>query len=476
MGNCVSVTVIGCGYVGLVSGVCLADWGHDVTLVDQNENRISMLKEGAIPIYEPGLDALLAACRDRGRICFSSDLAASVPDARCIMIAVGTPSDPLTGDADLSQVLHCAREIAGALSGGGRYTVVVKSTVPPGTCERVEHLIRDLRPDVEVHVASNPEFLREGSAIDDFQNPDRVVFGVHHDHARETMEKLYEPLARRGTRIIVTDCRSSETTKYASNAFLATKIAFVNQLADLCEALGANIKDVIAGTGSDSRIGSKFLEPGPGYGGSCFPKDTMALRNSAREVGVDLSIVAETINANDIRKRSLANRIRLVMGGSLEGRRIAILGLTFKAETDDLRDSPALSLAHALVTLGARVTAYDPQVAAGRDLMEGLAVMAGPYECAANAEALVVATEWAEFRRLDLRRLASVMGEARMFDFRRHIDPEAARAAGFIHHRIGEHPATEEDAGFTHALAVADLFEQPETMAWKVRHKDNSKS
>lgn len=432
-----SISIVGCGYVGLVSGVCLAHWGHNVTCIDSDITRIEALRAGRIPIYEPGLDELLAGCARKKQIRFTADLPGAVRDSRCIIIAVGTPADEETGHADLRQVMACARDIALAMEAGRSYVVVLKSTVPPGTCDRVERTMHSLRPDVEVSVASNPEFLREGSAIADFQQPDRVVVGAEDATALAAMETMYLPLTRSGTRMIITDRKSSELIKYASNAFLATKIAFVNQLADLCEQIGADIGDVAKGMGSDKRIGDRFLEPGPGYGGSCFPKDTMALLQAARRHGVDLSIVGETISSNDRRKSALAERIRSALGGSLRGKTIGAFGLAFKANTDDLRDSPALAIVRALAAAGAHVRACDPSIRPGSKAAREAEIVANPYECARGCDALVFLTEWQTYGDLDLKRLAAATSGRHLFDFRRMIDPEAAAAAGFSVHRLG---------------------------------------
>ena len=430
------IAMIGSGYVGLVSGACFADFGHVVTCVDSNKDKIVALEAGQIPIYEPGLDALVATNRKAGRLFFSTDLAAATRQADAMFIAVGTPSRRGDGHADLSYVYAAAEEIARAVDG---FTVVVtKSTVPVGTGDEVEAIIRRVNPAADVAVVSNPEFLREGAAIADFKRPDRIVIGFGDPRAREVMDELYRPLYLNQAPILYTSRRTSELTKYAANAFLATKITFINEIADLCEALGADVQDVARGIGLDNRIGRKFLHAGPGYGGSCFPKDTLALIRTAQEAGAPARIV-ETVEAvNKARKLRLAARVEQACGGLLTGKRIALLGLAFKPNTDDMRDAPSIDLVAGLLAAGARVSAYDPEsMAQARPLMPGVDFHDDAYACAEGADALVIVTEWDAFRALDLARVKTALKAPVVVDLRNIYRPEDMRRRGFAYSSIG---------------------------------------
>ena len=424
------IAVIGTGYVGLVSGVCFSDFGHEVTCVDKAADKISRLGKGEIPIYEPGLDAVLARNVAAHRLNFSTDLKSAVQGAEAIFIAVGTPSRRGDGHADLSYVIDAAREIGEALN---HYAVIVtKSTVPVGTNRMVAETIRKANPKADFDVASNPEFLREGAAIDDFMRPDRVVVGVETERARHVMAEIYRPLFLRDFPIVFTDLESAEMIKYAANAFLATKISFINEIAALCERVGADVKAVSKGIGLDGRIGNKFLHAGPGYGGSCFPKDTSALARIGQENGVPLHITETVIKVNDEVKRRMVGKIVDLCGGSVNGKTVAILGVTFKPNTDDMRDAPALTIVPALVGGGARVRVTDPQGRReGEALLPGVTWVADAYEAARDADALVILTEWNEFRALDLPRIAKSMHQARMADLRNIYEPEDAIEAGF---------------------------------------------
>ena len=430
------VTMVGTGYVGLVSGVCFSDFGHDVVCVDLNADKIELLRKGVSPIYEPGLDALMEKNVGAGRLSFSTDLAASVAGADAVFIAVGTPTRRGDGHADLSYVYAAARDIAAALTGPS--VVVVKSTVPVGTNAEVGRILREARPDLESHVASNPEFLREGAAIEDFMRPDRVVVGAQTDFARDVMRNLYRPLSIRETPIVFTSLESAELVKYAANAFLAAKITFINEIADLCEKVGGDVQDVARGMGLDGRIGSKFLHPGPGYGGSCFPKDTLALTRTAQQHNSPIRIIETVIEVNDARKRRMADRVREALDDAVAGKRIAVFGVTFKPETDDMRDAPALTIVPALIGAGATVVACDPQGRKeGEALLPGVVWTEDPYEAAAGADAIVVLTEWNMFRGLDLKRLRGVMASDALVDLRNIYQPIAAREAGFRYSSVG---------------------------------------
>ncbi len=430
------IAMIGTGYVGLVSGACFMKFGVDVVCVDKDESKITTLEAGQIPIYEPGLDALVAEGFESGRLTVTTNLAEAVDGADAVFIAVGTPSRRGDGHADLSFVYAAAAEIAEALTG---YTVVVtKSTVPVGTGAEVDRIIREIRPDAEFDVVSNPEFLREGSAIEDFMRPDRVVIGTDSDRAQEVMRTLYRPLYLLETPILVTKRETAELIKYATNAFLATKITFINEMADVCDKVGANVHDVARGIGLDGRIGRKFLHAGPGYGGSCFPKDTLALARTAREAGAPVTIVESVIAANSNRKKAMAERIVAACGGSVDGRTIAVLGVTFKPNTDDMRESPSLEILPALQEAGARVRAYDPEgMKEAAPLLPGVEWCDGAYETMEGSVAVVIITEWNEFRLLDLARIRNLLRQPLMIDFRNIYSPDEMAAAGFVYHSIG---------------------------------------
>ena len=417
------VTMIGTGYVGLVSGACFADFGHDVVCVDKDEMKIRKLEQGEIPIYEPGLEALVAENVKAGRLSFSLDLAASTPTADAVFIAVGTPSRRGDGFADLSYVYKAAEEIAEVMDG---YTVIVtKSTVPVGTGTEVENIIKKVRPDAEFSVVSNPEFLREGAAIADFKRPDRVVVGAEDERAAKVMRELYRPLYLNETPIVVTNRATSELIKYAANAFLATKITFINEMADLCEKVGANVQEVAKGIGLDGRIGGKFLHAGPGYGGSCFPKDTLALVRTAQSNDAPTKIVEAVVGINDERKKRMADRVVAACGGSIKDKTIAVLGLTFKPNTDDMRDSPSLDIVPALQAAGGKIRAFDP---AGKEeaqkLLTDIEYVEGPYQAIEDADAVVIVTEWDEFRALDLERVKDLLKQPVMVDMRNIYRPE----------------------------------------------------
>ncbi|RYB03618.1 UDP-glucose dehydrogenase family protein [Lichenibacterium ramalinae] len=430
------IAIIGSGYVGLVSGACFADFGHAVTAVDNDPAKIAMLLRGEMPIYEPGLGDLVASNVRAGRLSFTTDLASAVSAAEVVLIAVGTPSRRGDGHADLSYVYGAAREIAGALQ--GHTVVVTKSTVPVGTGDEVERIIREARPDADVSVASNPEFLREGAAIVDFKRPDRIVLGIEDDRARAVMQELYRPLYLNQAPILWTSRRTAELTKYAANAFLATKITFINEIADLCEKVGADVQQVARGIGLDNRIGSKFLHAGPGYGGSCFPKDTMALIKTGQDHGASVRIVETVAAVNDQRKRSMAKKVLAACGGSLRGKTVAVLGLTFKPNTDDMRDAPSLSLIAALKDAGARVRAYDPEgMEVARRMLDDVIFASDAYDCADGADALVIVTEWDAFRALDMSRLKSLLKAAVLVDLRNIYPREEAARHGFVHVGIG---------------------------------------
>jgi UDPglucose 6-dehydrogenase len=424
------IAMIGTGYVGLVSGVCFSDFGHEVVCVDKNPQKIEMLKAGQVPIYEPGLDTLLEKNVEAGRLSFTTDLTEAVDGAEAIFIAVGTPTRRGDGHADLTYVFAAAEEIAHALKG---YAVIVtKSTVPVGTNRKVEEIVRAARPDAEFDVASNPEFLREGAAIDDFMRPDRVVVGIESERAKGVMGEIYRPLFLRDFPIVYTDLESAEMIKYAANAFLATKITFINEIAALCEKVGADIKAVSKGMGLDGRIGNKFLHAGPGYGGSCFPKDTSALARIGQEHASPIHIVEAVINVNKAVKRRMIDKIVDLCGGSVNGKTIAVLGVTFKPNTDDMRDAPSLTIVPALVGAGAKVRVTDPQGRReGEHLLPGVTWVDDAYAAGDGADAVVILTEWNEFRALDLRRLAGKGGARVMADLRNVYNREDALKAGF---------------------------------------------
>jgi len=430
------IAMIGTGYVGLVSGVCFSDFGHDVVCVDKDPKKIASLKDGVVPIYEPGLDELMLKNVEAGRLTFTGDLQQAVSEAEAVFIAVGTPTRRGDGHADLTYVYAASEEIADALSD---YTVVVtKSTVPVGTNREVERVIRAKNPKADFDVASNPEFLREGAAIDDFMRPDRVVVGAESERAKEVMSALYRPLFLREFPLVYTDLESAEMIKYGANAFLATKITFMNEIAALCEKVGADVKAVSKGMGLDGRIGNKFLHAGPGYGGSCFPKDTKALARIGQEHALPMTIVETVINANDTVKRRMIDRVMELCDDKVAGKKIAVLGVTFKPNTDDMRDAPSLTIVPALVGGGADVHVTDPEgKKEGEALLPGVTWCADAYEAATDADVVVILTEWNEFRALDLVRLAEVMRGKAMADLRNIYIPAEAEAAGFKYISVG---------------------------------------
>jgi UDPglucose 6-dehydrogenase len=430
------IAMIGTGYVGLVSGTCLADFGHHVTCVDKDAGKIEGLHAGRMPIWEPGLEALVKANVDRGRLEFTTELAEAVKDAEAVFIAVGTPSRRGDGHADLSYVFAAAEELAGLLT--RPVVVVTKSTVPVGTGDKIAALLKEKGAPDGVSVASNPEFLREGAAIADFKHPDRILVGAEDDRAREALAEIYRPLFLNRAPLLFTSRRTAELTKYAANAFLATKISFINEMADLCEAVGADVQDLARGIGLDNRIGPKFLHAGPGYGGSCFPKDTLALLRTAEEAGIEQRIVSTVVGVNDDRKAAMAGRVSDALGGSVQGKRIGVLGLTFKPNTDDMRDAPSIPLVEALVEGGAEVIAFDP---VGREQAEKvlpkIAYAESAESVADGADALVVVTEWDEFRALDLGELAGRMRGKVLVDLRNIYDRTDAEKAGLAYRGVG---------------------------------------
>jgi len=429
------VAMIGTGYVGLVSGACFADFGHQVTCIDKDAGKIERLKAGEMPIYEPGLDVLVDRNVREGRLAFATDGAEAIRTADAVFIAVGTPSRRGDGHADLSYVHAAAEEIAGLIDG---FTVVVtKSTVPVGTGDEIEAIIRRVRPDADVAVVSNPEFLREGAAIEDFKRPDRVVVGVEDDRARPVMREIYRPLFLNETPIVFTGRRTSELIKYAANAFLALKITFINEVADLCEVAGADVQQVARGIGLDNRIGGKFLHAGPGYGGSCFPKDTLALVQTAQDLGRPLQLVETTVKVNDARKKAMAGRVAEALGGDLKGKTVGVLGLTFKPNTDDMREAPSLDIVPALQAMGAHVQAYDPEGHEARQLLREVDFRNGPYEAVEGADVMVIVTEWDQFRALDLDRVKALMRRPAIVDLRNIYRPEEVREKGFAYASVG---------------------------------------
>ena len=434
------VAMIGAGYVGLVSAACFSEFGFAVTCVDSAPQRIAALRAGRMPIYEPGLEPLVASNVDAGRLSFTEDIADAVRGADVVMLAVGTPSRRGDGHADLSFVREAARQVADALDG---YTVVAtKSTVPVGTGREIARIIGERRPEAEFDVVSNPEFLREGSAIGDFMRPDRVVVGVDSARAREVMKALYRPLFLIETPVLFTSLETAETVKYAANCFLATKVSFINEIADLCERVGADVQDVAKGIGLDGRIGRYFLHAGPGFGGSCFPKDTAAFARIARDAGAPAGIVEAVLRSNDARKAGMADRIVEACGGSVAGKTIAVLGVTFKPNTDDVRESPSLAILPALAERGARVRAFDPagMEEAGR-VLDGVVWCGDAYDAMTGADALVILTEWNEFRALDLERVKALLKTPLIVDLRNIYDPGTVAAAGFRYVSIGRSPA-----------------------------------
>ncbi len=430
------VVMIGTGYVGLVSGACFADFGHEVICIDKDASKIEALQAGRIPIFEPGLDVLVEQNVRAGRLSFTTDPNPAVSQADIVFIAVGTPARRGDGHADLSYVYAAAEELAGLIE---NYTVIVtKSTVPVGTGDEVEAIIRRVRPQARFDVASNPEFLREGAAISDFKRPDRIVVGAQSDAAVAALRELYRPLYLNETPMVVTDRRTAELIKYAANAFLAVKIGFINEISDLCDAVGANVQQVARGIGLDNRIGSKFLHTGPGYGGSCFPKDTLALTKTANDAGTPVTIVNSVIEANDRRKRQMVDRIVKAAGGSVRGKTIAVLGLTFKPNTDDMRDAPSLVIVPGLQAQGAKVRAFDPEgMKEAAKMLSGVEYASGAYDCISGADIAVILTEWDQFRALDLKRLATALSEKTLVDLRNIYPLDEVRDSGLKYHSLG---------------------------------------
>lgn len=447
------IVMIGSGYVGLVSGACFADFGHQVVCVDKDAEKIARLRAGDIPIYEPGLDELVARNVTAGRLSFTTDLAGPVGEADVVFIGVGTPARRGDGHADLSYVHGAAREIGAALNG---FTVIVtKSTVPVGTGDEVERIIREVNPTADFAVASNPEFLREGAAIEDFKRPDRIVIGMEDERARAPMTEVYRPLYLNQSPLLFTDRRTSELIKYAANAFLAMKITFINEIADLCEKVGADVQAVARGIGLDNRIGPKFLNAGPGYGGSCFPKDTLALVKTAQDHDAPIRLVEATVAVNDQRKRAMGRKVIAAAGGDVRGRTIGVLGLTFKPNTDDMRDSPAISIIQALEDAGATIRAYDPEgIDPARALMPDVTYVEDAYAAAEGASALVIVTEWDAFRALDFARLKACMDQPVLVDLRNIYRPAEIEKAGFRYMSIGRSGDT---AGQVAEILVPEL-------------------
>jgi UDPglucose 6-dehydrogenase len=430
------VAMIGTGYVGLVSGACFADFGHEVVCVDKDKEKIAALTRGEMPIYEPGLNDVVAINARAGRLKFTTELSGAVAEADAVFIAVGTPSRRGDGFADLSFVYDAAREIARALDA---FTVVItKSTVPVGTGDEVERIIRETRPDADFTVVSNPEFLREGAAIRDFKLPDRIVIGTADMRAREVMSELYRPLYLNRSPILFTGRRTAELIKYAANAFLATKITFINEIADLAEKVGADVQEVARGIGLDNRIGSKFLHAGPGYGGSCFPKDTVALIKTAQDHASPLRIVEAVAAVNDARKRAMARKVSAALNGDVRGKTVAVLGLTFKPNTDDMREAPSIPLIAALQDMGAKVRAYDPVgMEQAKSVIGNVTFCDDAYSCAKGAAALVIVTEWEQFRALDFDRLKTIMAQPVLVDLRNVYQPDEISRRGFVYEGIG---------------------------------------
>lgn len=430
------IAMIGSGYVGLVSGACFADFGHDVVCVDKDSSKIERLNNNIMPIYEPGLDNLVKTNVDAGRLAFSTDLATSVKGCDAVFIAVGTPSRRGDGHADLSYVYAASEELADAID--PKTVVVTKSTVPVGTGDEVERIIREANPSLDFAVVSNPEFLREGAAIGDFKRPDRIVVGSDVEWAQEVMRAVYRPLFLNESPIIFTSRRSSELIKYAANAFLATKITFINEMADLCEKLGANVQDVSRGIGLDNRIGSKFLHAGPGYGGSCFPKDTLALLKTAQDNDTPVRIVEAVVQANDLRKRAMGRKIVNALGGDARGKKVALLGLTFKPNTDDMRDAPSIAVVQTLIDAGAIVHAHDPEgMEEAAKVLPDIIMGDSAYDIVKDADAVALVTEWDAYRALDLRKLCAAMKGDVLVDLRNIYRQAEAEAAGFAYHSVG---------------------------------------
>jgi UDPglucose 6-dehydrogenase len=429
------IAMIGTGYVGLVSGACFADFGHRVCCVDKDASKIDGLNAGVMPIWEPGLEALVKANAERGRLTFTTDVAAAVRDAEAVFIAVGTPARRGDGHADLTFVFEAIRELAKMIRPGT--VVVTKSTVPVGTGDRIDAILRE-EGVTDVSVASNPEFLREGAAIADFKHPDRIVVGAEDDRAQNVLREIYRPLFLNRAPILITSRRTAELTKYAANAFLAVKISFINEIADLCEAVDADVQDVARGIGLDNRIGAKFLHAGPGYGGSCFPKDTVALLQTAEQAGIEQRIVRTTVEVNDRRKAQMVERVERAFGGQLSGKRVAVLGLAFKPNTDDMREAPSIPIVKGLLERGASVAAYDPVARnQAEQILSGVDFAEDAYAAAEGADALVIVTEWDEFRALDLDRIAASLKGKILIDLRNVYDRSEAEAAGLTYYGIG---------------------------------------
>jgi UDPglucose 6-dehydrogenase len=449
--------MIGSGYVGLVSGASIADFGHHVVCVDRDVSKIGALKRGEMPIYEPGLQDLVLSNVKEGRLSFATGLEQPVGTADVVFIAVGTPSRRGDGHADLSYIYEAAREIAAVLDG---FTVVVtKSTVPVGTGDEVERIIHEARPDADVAVVSNPEFLREGAAIHDFKHPDRIVVGTNNERAKKVMAEIYRPLSLNQAPLIYTSRRTAELIKYAANAFLATKITFINEIADLCEKVGADVQEVARGMGLDNRIGAKFLHPGPGFGGSCFPKDVRALIKTAQDHEIHLRILEAVVTVNDNRKRAMARKVSAMFSGALRGKTIAVLGLTFKPNTDDMREAPSLVLITALQDMGAKVRVFDPAgMKQAQALLNGVTYCENAYDCAEFADAVVIATEWEQFRALDLERLRDLMAAPVVVDLRNVYHPEEMHRRGFAYTSVGRPTAASafmDDASLDRLLLLA---------------------
>ena len=435
------IAMIGSGYVGLVSGACFSDFGHHVVCVDRDESKIAALRQGVMPIYEPGLKDLVDRNVRESRLAFSTDLAGSITDVEAVFIAVGTPSRRGDGHADLSYVYAAAADVARAAK--GTLVVVTKSTVPVGTGDEVERICREARPDIAIEVVSNPEFLREGAAIGDFKRPDRIVLGCDGERAKTVMAAIYRPLTLNNPPLVYVSRRTSELIKYASNAFLAVKITFINEIADLCEKTGADVQDVARGMGLDKRIGSKFLHAGPGYGGSCFPKDTLALVKTGQDYEAPLRIVETVVSVNDQRKRAMGRKIIAACGGSVRGKTIAILGLAFKPNTDDMRDAPALAIVTALQDAGARVRGYDPEsMEQAKPLLPDMSFAANAYDCVEGADAVAILTEWDEFRALDLGRLKSLLKTPQLVDLRNIYEPRDVADHGLRYSSVGRDGAS----------------------------------
>jgi UDPglucose 6-dehydrogenase len=430
------ITMIGTGYVGLVSGACLSEVGHEITCVDKDQRKIEALKQGVMPIYEPGLDALVARNVAAGRLRFTTELKPAIDSAEAVFIAVGTPSRKEDGHADLSYVYAAAKEIAEGIT--GPVVIVTKSTVPVGTGDEVERIVRAANPEADFSVVSNPEFLREGAAIEDFMKPDRVVLGTDDERARRVMQNIYAPFEGPDSPLVFTARRTSELIKYAANAFLSIKITFINEMADLCEAVGADVRDVSRGIGLDNRIGAKFLNAGPGYGGSCFPKDTLALLKTAEDYASPIRVVDVVVQVNETRKRAMGRKVLKAMGGDPRGRTVAILGLTFKPNTDDMREAPSLSIIRALQDAGCEIRVHDPEgEEQARELLRGVTFCKDAYDAAEGADAIALVTEWDEYRHLDLRKLARAMATPVFLDLRNVYSRDEAEKAGFTYEAIG---------------------------------------